>query len=689
TDQSNINSGTFNSLWNFDDGTNSPNVNPTHVFASDDTFMVKLILTSNLNCSDSATKSAYVFPLPEPDFTINDSTQCFEYNNFVFTNTSSIKWGTLSNYYWDFDDGGNSSSVNVNHSYITQDDTFNVMLSATSALGCIDTNYKTVYVLPMPVADFSIWDSSQCFENNAFGFQNQSTISSGTLSALWNFDDGTYSTTTNPVHSFLYADTFAVQLTAISAFNCRDSIIKNTYIHVHPQPNAAFTINDSAQCLNSNNFVFTNNTTITADTFSQTWYFDDGDTSSSFDVNHIYGYPDTFVIKLMVISDFFCKDSALKTSIIYPNPVIDFAINDSSQCLFGNSFVFSDSSSISSGTYNQVWSFGDGNTDSSINSTHSYLSPDTFQVKLAGYSSLGCDDSISKNVYVHPMPNADFSINDSTQSFQDNNFIFTSTSTISSGAISYYWTFGDGNSSTLQNPVHVYSTDDTFTVKLVISSTANACLDSISKTVYVFPTPSVEFAINDSAQCYNENTFVFTNNTTINWGNISFYWFFGDGDTSTLTNPSHIYNSDDTFSVKLLAISETGAKDSLTKVLIVFPSPVTAFDISDSQQCFNGNSFVFTNNSTINTGTQTYSWNFGDASTSNTTSPVHTYATDDTFTVFLIANSNLNCADTLSKTTYVFPSPNSTFSINDSQQCFNENHFVLTNNSTINTGSQT
>ncbi|MBC8344005.1 MAG: PKD domain-containing protein, partial [Bacteroidetes bacterium] len=681
-----INSGSMAYAWTFGDGSSSSATSPSHSYSVDDTFLVKLVVNSNLSCTDSAFKTTYVFPSPVPEFSINDSSQCYVGNNFIFTNTSSIKWGNLTYYYWDFGDNGSANSSNSSHSYITSDTSFQVKMIVGTSLSCTDSIYKTVYIRPMPNADFIIWDSSQCLENNAFGFQNMSSITSGTITYLWDFDDGSSSTSVDPVHTFGYADTFLVKLTASSDFSCKDSISKNTYIHVHPEPVASFIMDDSTQCLKWNDFLFTNKSTISSGTFTQNWYLGDNTVSSDYSLNHSYLNHDTFTVKLMIISDYLCKDSVLHTAIVYPMPVMGYDIDDSSQCMQNNSFHFTDTTTIASGTFSSIWYFGNGDTSSKSNPDNSYGNPDTFPVTLISSSTLGCIDTVTKNVYVHPMPVANFSVNDTAQSFKDNNFIFTNNSSIPTGSMNYLWLFGDGNTSTQQNPVHVYATDDTFEVKLTILSD-NGCRDSFNMTVYVFPTPEVDFSINDSTQCFNENYFEFTNSTTINWGNVTYNWYFGDGDTSSSLNTSHIYTSDDTFYVKLLATSETGAKDSAIRVVIVYPSPQPDYSINDSQQCLNENEFTFNNLSSINSGNQAFSWDFGDATFSNFSNPVKTYLVEDTFTVTLIVTSDLSCRDTIEKTVYVFPSPIAAYSINDSQQCLNENLFNFTNATTITSGN--
>ena len=234
------------------------------------------------------------------------------------------------------------------------------------------------------------------------------------MAYLWKFGDGDTSTAIHPDHVYAAQGYYTVTIIATSNFGCVDSFWKRTHIHVHPEPRSQFTVNDTTQCLSGNKFVFTNNTTIASGTFTQRWEFADGDTANVFDTNHIYSIADTFMAKLLVISDWGCKDSILKTIIVYPMPQTGFGINDSSQCFAANSFAFSDSTTISSGTWTNKWTFGDGNSSNTASPSHSYSTAGLYSVKLLARSAFGCADSISKSVYVNPTPVAGFT-------FQNNN----------------------------------------------------------------------------------------------------------------------------------------------------------------------------------------------------------------------------------------------------------------------------
>jgi PKD repeat protein len=176
---------------------------------------------------------------------------------------------------------------------------------------------------------------------------------------------------------------------------------------------------------------------------------------------------------------------------------------------------------------------------------------------------------------------ASFTTINTAQCLSNNNFSFTSTSTVSSGSITgYSWTSGDGGTSIFAEPItYSYLSAGTYQVKLVVT-TNNGCKDSTTKTltVYVQPT-NINATVNTNAQCLNGNSFAFTGNATLGTGTISYTWNFGDGGTSTLQNPTHVYALAGTYRVAFVATTNNGCKDSVIQTITVNPQP-TMFPIS-------------------------------------------------------------------------------------------------------------
>ena len=642
--------------WDFGDAGSSTSVSPAHSYTSTGAYTIKLVATSSYGCKDSITGSITVRPQPYAGFNINNNDQCLSGNSFVFTNSSS----GAATYSWNFGDAAASTATSPSHSYTTTG-TYSVKLVSTSTYGCKDSATLTLTVRPQPATAFSMNNNDQCYSGNSFVFTNNTA---GAVSYSWSFGDAGTSTSASPSHSYTASGTYTVKLVSTSSYGCKDSVTHT--LTVRPQPVAGFTINNNSQCLSGNSFVFTNSS---AGAATYNWYFGDAGTSTSASPTHSYTTAGTFTVKQVSISTYGCKDSTTQTLTVRPLPVTAFSINNNDQCLTGNSFVFTNSTTGAS-TYS--WNFGDAGTSTSASPSHSYATAGTFTVKLVSTSTYGCKDSTTHTLTVRPLPVPAFTINNNDQCFSGNSFVFTNGST---GAATYSWNFGDAATSTANSPSHSYSAAGTYTVKLV-STSSYGCKDSITRTVTIRPQPVAGFTISNNDQCLSGNSFVFSNSSS---GAATYSWNFGDAATSTAIAPSHSYSIAGTFSVKLVSTSSYGCKDSITRTLTVRPQPVTAFTINNNDQCLSGNSFVFSNSTT---GAVSYSWNFGDAGTSTSNSPSHSYSIAGTYAVKLVSTSTFGCKDSITRTLTVRPQPVAGFTITNNDQCLSGNSFVFSNAST-------
>jgi gliding motility-associated-like protein len=264
-----------------------------------------------------------------------------------------------------------------------------------------------------------------------------------------------------------------------------------------------------------------------------------------------------------------------------------------------------------------------------------------------------------------------------------NSFAFTNTSVVAGGTITTTtWTFGDGGTSNIAAPTHVYAAAGSYNVKLVVISNSG-CTDSITQVVTVYPKPTPSFSVNNAVQCVNGNSFNFINTSTIAGGAIATTnWTFGDGGTSTLPAPSHVYTAAGTYTVKLVVVSNNGCADSTTQTITVNPKPTPAFSINNATQCLNTNNFTFSNTSTVATGSIAFtSWTFGDGGTSTASAPTHIYAADGNYNVKLVVITNNGCRDSITQPVTVHPNPVAGFTVNDNNQCLDGNSFVFLNTS--------
>ena len=189
---------------------------------------------------------------------------------------------------------------------------------------------------------------------------------------------------------------------------------------------------------------------------------------------------------------------------------------------------------------------------------------------------------------------------------------------------SFLWDLGDGEISTLLNPVHTYTESGTYTVTL--SFCDNCECGNITTEIDVFPPPTADFSYENGQ---------FTDSST---GNpFEWSWEFGDGTASTVQNPCHDYSHDGTYTVNLTVTNDCGS-DSVSKNIQV-PCPVPVADFTWDGSCFTDTS---TNNPT------SWNWEFGDGIASTVQNPCHDYSQDGTYTVNLTVTNDCG-SDSVSK----------------------------------------
>ncbi len=467
--------GTMTLNWDFSDATTSTLTNPLHLFPDIGPFNIKLTAISNWGCKVIDSLPIEVLPTPVSQFTLNGITQCLKDNNFSFTNTSYIGVGTL-NYIWEFGDGKTSSSKDAAHQY-TLPGTYNVKLIAISAAQCSDTAITLVEVTPQPVAQINLIDTVQCFKNNSFNPTSGSTIIGGSITGLaWNWGDGTLAVGAIPgAHVYATQANFKLQLVAISDFGCTDTTIKQ--IQVKQDAIADFTINDSSQCLNNNNFELVKN--ISADVTSSSFVFSETATENPIgsDKYH-FSYLGNIQATLIANNSSGCADSATKILVTLADPLVNFDVDE--VCL-GDTTSFTNLSDP--GKY--TWLFGDGTQSKISNPTHVYLLANNYDVSLIVEAANGCIDTLIMPAIaiVNPIPKAKFNVDLTTLEALKTEVQLTNLST---NANSYYWDLGKFGTATTQNPnFEVYDTANLL-IQLIASNDFG-CIDSASMSIFIQP----------------------------------------------------------------------------------------------------------------------------------------------------------------------------------------------------------
>ncbi|MES2593082.1 MAG: PKD domain-containing protein [Bacteroidota bacterium] len=523
-------------LWVFGDGSPTSNLqNPVHFYSTPGPFNVTLLTTTTDGCSDVINNSVNVFDPPSSAFVFNNT--CL-FAPAAFTNTSlNPTMGTIASWSWNFGDGTplNTTVNNPNHLYSIPGNYQVTLITHSTNLGCADTLKDSITVFPMPIADFGFADV--CF-SEIMNFYDSSEVASGNISGWsWNFGDGSLLVTSqDPTHT--YANPGSYNVTLISATNngCKDTITKSVVIH--PLPIASYTT--ANVCLGSTS-AFNNQSTISTNPTNdviQSWIWNFGDGSPVITITnstHLYTAIGAYSAKLLVISNFGCKDSISKPYFVNPNPSPDFTADDTVGCepLCVN---FQNLSTIATGTNTgHSWNFGNGSSTNQ-NPNHCYNNDSiyttiTFNIILQVTSDSGCTTTLTKNNYitVHPNPEAGFSVQPATVSILNP---IISIIDLSAGANFWTWNYGDLDTSSFSSPLpHTYADTGTYTITQIVS-TLNNCIDTSYQTVtiepeFLFYIPSAFTPNNDGKNDVftGKGVFIVTFEMMIfdRWGNLVFF----------------------------------------------------------------------------------------------------------------------------------------------------------------------
>ena len=316
-----------------------------------------------------------------------------------------------------------------------------------------------------------------------------------------------------------------------------------------------------------------------------------------------------------------CDSTVQRWIRIAPRAKVNFKFN-SSIC-DGKDAIFENLSTVSSGSMEYKWYFGDGDSSDARDPVYRYKGPGTYQVKLVVKTlPFGYVNDTTIALTVNPIPNVKFTKNNACEG-QD--LVFTNQTTPSTG-INSTWNWGNGvtvanNNTTVR---YRYASPGSYLVTLTVN--LNGCIASASQRAYQFPTPKAAFD-QTSGSCDND-AYTFKNKSTITSGTFGPYWNFGDNTYSTEDDASKVFGTPGSKSVKLIVTSVFGCKDSITKSINVLESPKVSF--INTPAC-SRTATQFTNTTPVVAGAggtvKSYNWNFGDGGTSILESPSRSWST--------------------------------------------------------------
>jgi gliding motility-associated-like protein len=302
-----------------------------------------------------------------------------------------------------------------------------------------------------------------------------------------------------------------------------------------------------------------------------------------------------------------------------------------------------------------VWDFGDGTapvTSNTASISHNFTKVGMFKVSLVAIDSSTCNVADTTYINMH-VRNDDASLSFGFAKVPPCDqlvFEFNNTSTGPASKPfsnkSFTWDFGDGTKLAAGSGIirHTYVAGGAYNVKLTLNDT-NYCNspDSLIKQISLAPNVIANFTLPPAACAPFNASF---RNTSL--AGQSFFWDFGDGGTSTLTSPSHLYARPGTYAVQLIAVDANtcNKRDTITKNLVVVNKPTAAYTYSPNPTRPN-TPVQFTNTSS---GAVTYKWLFGDGNSFTTskrdTTISYQYQKTGKYNACLVATNSTGCSDT-------------------------------------------
>ncbi len=602
--------------WTFEGGSpaTATGESPVITYEETGTYDVTLIVVNNFG-TDTLIQTDYIEVLPNPDVDFD-----FTADELIvqFTNQST-NYDDLS---WFFGDGSTSSEENPTHTY-AEAGTYDVTLIASSAACGSDTLVQEIQVDEGVQADIA-WDGETAgctpFTVNFEGLPSDAETFS------WTFNGGQPATSTeaNPVVTYAEAGTYTVSL-IVTQDGDADTLTLNDLIVVNEGPAASFDLDITGRNLEG----FNNSTNFDG----LLWTFGDGEESSEENPTYTYSSDGQFTVRLTVWNE--CDTQTVSEEITVATlPTADFSIAGNAEGCIPLTVTFEDNSSENS--IGREWIFEGGNPSSSTaeNPTISYEQAGTYSVtliveSLAGFDTLEMEDAVIVN------PDVQVGFDQLVDSLQ------VTFSNSSSDAMSYIWDFGDGNSSTDENPTHTYTDPGLYVVSLTAMNDCDTAF--IEREIGVGGVPTANFTVAGSPEGCAPFEVQFENTSDGVVGSVEWIFDGGSPATSSEQNPLVTYSESGFYDVTLIVENAAGTNQFTRQQYVrvnIFPEAEASFESL--------NMFTYEFESDIDDALSVdYRWEFGDGNESLEEDPTHTYAEDGVYEALFIW-SNACGLDTIS-----------------------------------------
>ena len=465
-----------------------------------------------------------------------------------------------------------------------------------------------------PTAQFTANKTTACVGEEITFTSTSTAGGSPIVSWNWFFGNGDVASGSVVKYSFSAPGSYTIRLsvTDLAGNADPDAEIKTNFITINPNPNAQFLINANNCTLPvAASFI---NQSQTGSNITYDWKFGNSQTSTAFTPPSVnYPTAGNYTIDLTVTNTTTKCISKVSKTISASNFAADFTGPDS--ICIGSTANFIDNSSL--GVNSWQWTFGNVGGSAAQNSSHTFNVARTYSISLTSQNTIsGCSSTKTKQLVVVALPKPTFT-SDKTSGCIDLDVQFTNTT---NGGSNFIWNFGDGTTfSGKTPPLHTYTTNGFFTVKLTATG-KNGCVKDTIRTAYIHTAPPDAGFVTDKVDgCTDLDVNFFDLSSSPGTDPIiSWAWDFGDGGTSTLQHPSHTFTTGK-YTIQLKIITQLGCEKTFTTI----PDYIKVGKIDDvdfthtpTTICAKNQQVTFTNQTVISKphlpSEVIYKWEFGD-----------------------------------------------------------------------------
>ena len=582
--------------------------------------------------------------------------------NFLDHTPGAIKWAWIFDYNastpypQDSVFGGPANSILYGNNQ-----TYDVQLTVTNAVGCRATTVQQVQIAP-PFYRITETDGGPDRTCNTALTKSYSIERPGQLTSFtWNFGDGTTSTSPTPTHTFSVPGTYNVSFSWTDVNGCTGTT-PVPQILISPPLNIDFAADYTTICAGHEDG-FGGPLVVNDQALFTTWSFGDGTQAFSQDgAAHTYSQPGVYTVTLFVQNIGGCEQTVTKTDYITVLPSPTLGVSALNSCS-GNRGDVTFMVAAGNGATGLSWDFGDGQTQTTpptvTQVVHSYTTNGSFNVSVTATNGT-CGTTATLNVNVLLRPVVTLSI-DKHAICPGDQLTCTLLANTGNTTDTYYnmgfaqFQYGDSTNfqgyftEAFEDP---YVGDYTWwlssfgagkgSLRAVVTN-ALGCADTTNFVALLIGGSQPGFTVTQPTKCYQE-PLVFTDTTTVSPGNSisSVLWNFGDGASSSAPGPvSHQYSAPGSYNVTLTVQDASGcpATSASTMGLVAVAGPQVSFATLGGTVLPQGSTVQFNNTSnTYGTGNVVWTWDFGDGTAgSNAMDPTHVYPNPGTYVVKLSA----------------------------------------------------